>query len=190
MNAENDLKMWLQRVADSPETLRPVDVERLLDPETVPNGCTIPGMVGWLRRQDVSERVRLRLTPWNDEYVQAQPEVRGEHTPGPWKPTTLYGESTSEPFIVWCDGIGAAVAHVYTRSEMGLANRTTQVANARLIAAAPDLLAVCERLHKHVNGLNATLRATLASYAASELCGELTTTIRDAASAIAKAQGK
>lgn len=146
MNAENDLKMWLQRVADSPEKLRPVDVVmRLLDPEMVPmpNGCTLHGMVAWLMTQRVSDRVRTILVQWsaaNPESVQAQPEVRGEHTPGPWKPTTLYGESTSEPFIVWCDGIGAAVAHVYTRSEMGLANRTTQVANARLIAAAPDLL--------------------------------------------------
>lgn len=80
------------------------------------------------------------------------------HTPGPWKPTTTYGESTNEPFIVWCDGVGAAIAHVYNRSEMGSDNHATQRANARLIAQAPNLLDLlteslmyveeCEGYHK------------------------------------------
>lgn len=178
MNAENDLKMWLQRVADSPEQLRPVDVERLLDPETVPHGCTIPGMVGWLRGQNVSDRVRLRLTPWDDETVQAQPAARG-HTPGPWTIKV-------NRYMVCVYAGGFNVAAIGSKNVAA----DNSIPNARLIAAAPDLLAVCERLHKHVNGLNATLRATLASYAASELCGELTKTIKDAAAAIAKARGE
>ena len=67
------------------------------------------------------------------------------HTPGPWKPTTTYGESTNEPFMVWCDGVGAAIAHVYNRSEMGSDSHATQRANARLIAASPALLAACKQ---------------------------------------------
>lgn len=43
--------------------------------------------------------------------------------------------------MIWADEIGAAVAHVYNRSEMASDNHATQAANARLIAAAPDLLA-------------------------------------------------
>lgn len=57
MNAENDLKMWLQRVADSPEQLRPVDVARLLDPADEPWGANILGMVRWLKSQRVSDKV-------------------------------------------------------------------------------------------------------------------------------------
>ena len=62
------------------------------------------------------------------------------HTPGPWRPTTTQGQDSKEPFMVWSDQIGAAVAHVYNRCEMGWDNHATQRANARLIAAAPEML--------------------------------------------------
>lgn len=83
------------------------------------------------------------------------------HTPGPWRATTTHGIDDSEPFQVWCDDIGAAVAHVYRRSECrdgrGLGE---QAANAALIAAAPELLAALEEcemvLTKNIDWQNAT----------------------------------
>lgn len=63
-----------------------------------------------------------------------------KHTPGPWKWTSNYTSSTNEPTwslidgtgygILSCDGIG--------NSPQGLGD--TGHANARLIAAAPELL--------------------------------------------------
>lgn len=67
------------------------------------------------------------------------------HTPGPWKPTTTHGQDSKEPFMVWSDQIGAAVAHVYNRSEMASDNHATQRANACLIAASPALLTACRQ---------------------------------------------
>jgi len=55
------------------------------------------------------------------------------HTPGPWR--TNYRMVT--PVNAAQDG-SADVCHVYGDEE-------TEIANARLIASAPDLLAACER---------------------------------------------
>ena len=60
-------------------------------------------------------------------------------------------------------------------------------ANARLIAAAPDLLAVVQRLFHSVNGFSATFSAVNKDYACSQLRKEITETIREAQNAIAKA---
>jgi len=68
------------------------------------------------------------------------------HTPGPWRATTLHGATTHEPWMVWADGPNAAIAHVFQRSEAGSGNNVQQCANARLIAAAPDLLAACKEV--------------------------------------------
>lgn len=57
--------------------------------------------------------------------------------------------------------------------------------NAHLIASAPELLAVVERLLYKVNGLNATERATNPAYSGSTLCAELTATIKQASEAVA-----
>jgi hypothetical protein len=62
---------------------------------------------------------------------------------GTWKATSTYGIDTKEPWIVWCEEKGAAIAHIYARSEMGAESSAEQAANARLIAAAPDLLDAC-----------------------------------------------
>ena len=60
------------------------------------------------------------------------------HTPGPWKTTLAY----DDPAVVDYDGkmIATAVMDVDMPSELD-----EVVANARLIAAAPELLAVLER---------------------------------------------
>jgi hypothetical protein len=61
MNEDYRLKMWLARVADSPEQLRPVNVPRLLDPLDVPCECTVPGMVRYLRIRPISDRARRAM---------------------------------------------------------------------------------------------------------------------------------
>lgn len=63
------------------------------------------------------------------------------------------------------------------------------MADAKLYAAAPDLLAVAERLHMDINGLHATMRATNTEYRTSELCRQMDALIRDNAAAIARAEG-
>jgi hypothetical protein len=68
-------------------------------------------------------------------------------TPGPWEhePSTY---DDLESYGVWCgDGIGL-VCTVYS----GLEPAGSSEANARLIAAAPDLLAACEAMFVHFPG--------------------------------------
>ena len=60
-------------------------------------------------------------------------------------------------------------------------------ANAKLIIAAPVLLAVAQRLFHSVNGFSATFSAVNTDYACSQLRKEITETIREAQNAIAKA---
>lgn len=59
-----------------------------------------------------------------------------DHTPGPWRamPDGYIQRDAADPFG------GAVVAHVRHSAP------DRQAANARLIAAAPDLLNMCERL--------------------------------------------
>ena len=56
--------------------------------------------------------------------------------------------------------------------------------NAILIAAAPDLLAIVQRIVYDLNGRNATERATNTAHAASPLCAAITALVRDAANVI------
>ncbi len=62
-----------------------------------------------------------------------------KHTPGPWSVGTR-GDGT--PGYVYCDNeLGSAVAIVYGKPlEYTVFSRAEEIANARLIAAAPDLL--------------------------------------------------
>ena len=73
---------------------------------------------------------------------------QSKHTPGPW-------ETFAD--LVWAPNAKANIAaaselrdtsHVsYTRPEIGSPNNAEIRANARLIAAAPELLEACEQLH-------------------------------------------
>ena len=66
------------------------------------------------------------------------------HTPGPWG---VGNEDKNEsPLMVYCnDSLGSRVADV-SMSGHGITTAQDR-ANARLIAAAPDLLAVCKALN-------------------------------------------
>jgi hypothetical protein len=78
---------------------------------------------------------------------------------GTWKATSTYGIDTKEPWIVWCEEKGAAIAHIYARSEMGAESSAEQAANARLIAAAPELLSALREITDRYAALDARLVA-------------------------------
>lgn len=69
-----------------------------------------------------------------------------EHTPGPWEVGT---EGNGSPGFVYCDNsLGSAVAVVYGPAmRHSVFSRAEEEANARLIAAAPDLLEALNLLH-------------------------------------------
>ena len=108
-----------------------------------------------------------------------------KHTPGPWK-VYRYGKAALLRLAV-----GQANPPCNRITDVSAIGRSVEEsrANANLIAAAPDLLAICQALHTHVNGINATMRATNRDYANSTLCVALSELIRDNAAAIAKAEG-
>ena len=54
------------------------------------------------------------------------------------------------------------------------------IADARLIAAAPELLSIAKCVFEELNGLNATMRATNKEYSASALCEVLSGLVKDA----------
>ncbi len=110
-------------------------------------------------------------------------------TPGPWRATSTYGEDTKEPWMVWSDAKSAGIAHIYARSEMGAESGREQAANARLIAASPELFGVSTDLHMNVNSLHATMRATSTEYRGSALCRAMDALIRKNAAALARAKG-
>ena len=85
------------------------------------------------------------------------------HTPGPWE----HNKQPSEPWCIWGLNGTRAIAALCHNDDPAI---TT--ANARLIAAAPELLAAC--------------KAALATFPANAGCG-LTTTL---SYAIAKAEGR
>lgn len=104
-----------------------------------------------------------------------------KHTPGPW---TTNGHS-----------VGVAMGSVCTmyrpgdQTGRGL-TQSEQEANARLIAASPDLFDVSANLHMNVNSLHATMRATSAEYRGSALCRAMDALIRKNAAALSAARGE
>lgn len=106
-----------------------------------------------------------------------------EHTPGPWG----YDETTLAicRLIVTIEEVQAfrvsptaSSNHVITYVPCDV-NRQEQEANARLIAAAPDLLAALEGFVQRVEGLKSRLRRPL----------WLDASLTEAKAAIAKAKG-
>ena len=98
------------------------------------------------------------------------------HTPGPWK-ITADARHDGDRRIYRGEIAKQAIAKVYandwTDSE-GMA-----ASNARLIAAAPDLLLACQRLRAHISLLDL-----------DEMPSHMIDELRDASAAIAKAEGK
>ena len=66
--------------------------------------------------------------------------MKASFTPGPWK--NIYGKIHSETYIT----TGAAIARVNQRKVAG-----QQEANARLIAAAPEILSALRELQANPN---------------------------------------
>lgn len=65
-------------------------------------------------------------------------------TPGPWQVVDTYQEYNSEgPQIIVWDGDEQAAGPICDMGEMGDMNYGESLANAKLIAAAPDLLEAC-----------------------------------------------
>jgi hypothetical protein len=90
------------------------------------------------------------------------------HTPGPWKAWQPRGD---ESVPVRTDGLGITIAYVHQGAV------TDAQANARLIAAAPDLLIAVQRCLNFIEG-------TEAEFGEEFECGNI------ARAAIAKAEGQ
>jgi hypothetical protein len=71
---------------------------------------------------------------------------RSEHSPGPWRPT--------KPGGAVLDAKARVVAHVARRPIVVPAPREERVANARLIAAAPDLLKACAMAQRLIEDMS------------------------------------
>lgn len=93
------------------------------------------------------------------------------HTPGPWAATVMHGESRSI-IAVMADG----PTQVATMREGSFAD-------ARIIAAAPDLLAALERIANHEWRADRRKRGMIDVF-------EVETLARIARAAIAKAKGR
>lgn len=67
-----------------------------------------------------------------------------KHTPGPWKFVTDFrcGDGSLAPGVM-SEAAGCAVAWPHGRSDV------EEIANGRLIALAPQMLAACEYMLKH-----------------------------------------
>lgn len=104
------------------------------------------------------------------------------HTPGQWKTG-----STRTQVVVWPEGwnVPMCIADCHTKNAPEY--KPERVANARLIAAAPELFATAMQLHLSVNGMHCTMRVTNQGYRNSPLCAALDALILANANAIAKA---
>ena len=101
------------------------------------------------------------------------------YTPGPW-----HIHDTEQFTICGPDHLAIAITTATSR------NADENGRNARLIAAAPELLEACKRIHYELNGANATRRAVDNRYKADPLCDLITSIVKDAAAAIAAAEGR
>ena len=98
-----------------------------------------------------------------------------KHTPGPW--VVDYSPKTGRPLGITApgdEGIPGAVGCVVRRNGIGLPGSETAQANARLIAAAPDLLRILGELCRYAEGANS----------------KVDDLIDEARAAIAKAEGR
>ena len=85
-----------------------------------------------------------------------------KHTPGPW---LIEPDAEGEEgfFSIWCDFNGSGAE---------LAGRIGEEANARLIAAAPDMLAALDEIsRKYSNGASADTLAWIARAATAKAEG-------------------
>ena len=108
--------------------------------------------------------------------------MKPAHTPGPWTPSPSFDrverrvQHGDDAPLVWgiASGINSAHPDYMPRAE--------QIANARLIAAAPELLAALEKALESIEGQAELLRHCGAAYG-------IGATLAQARAAIAKAKG-
>ena len=96
--------------------------------------------------------------------------MTAKHTPGPWA-----HHNTPTPFI-YVNAGGLPICQIYTSTAHGQ-SMGEQFANARLIAAAPELLEALQKMLPELRGLS------IVSDTAAEM-------LREAEAAIAKATGE
>ena len=96
--------------------------------------------------------------------------MTSKHTPGPWA-----HHNTPTPFI-YVNAGGLPICQIYTSTAHGQ-SMGEQFANARLIAAAPELLEALQKMLPELRGLS------IVSDTAAEM-------LREAEAAIAKATGE
>ncbi len=116
--------------------------------------------------------------------MQARAKERVIHTPGPWQIGESMPDTQYERLSIYgpVDEIGSKIA-VLERPRGSRTNATVQ-ANARLIAAAPDLLAALQGLGTHPEfGYCFCLNKAQQDAGHAGEC-------REASAAIAKAEGK
>lgn len=112
-----------------------------------------------------------------------------QHTPGPWiihkSKFTFAIQSSTEPHA-------GLICHVYAKGdpsadEVGFSRPEEAQANAKLIAAAPDLLAALHLALESLERVAPPVRPEIPSYMQASWCSLSLDAIREA---LAKAEGK
>lgn len=97
--------------------------------------------------------------------------VLAKHTPGPWQAWNTHGSHIMKNWRVGSRGVTPGiVTPVCTLDGAGVVDSSDEeVANARLIAAAPALLAVCQEIAEHgTDDWDARMRTLRAAIALAE----------------------
>ena len=114
-----------------------------------------------------------------------------KHTPGPWK----FGwETNKKDWGIVTDGGGNIIANVNTKTGPDLPplvpRKMPADANAKLIAAAPDLLAVCRQLADLLEDPSTELENKCKDTSGMIQVWVSVSDVRQARAAIAKAEGE
>jgi len=122
-----------------------------------------------------------------DEYAQRvntakDEQARAQHTPGPWTIFNHYNDERERTNAIYSNGDGTKIASVEVWR--GLMPEAESEANARLIAVAPELLALLQDVGQW---LEAGLSRGQISRGTANRDGDLVSQIR---SVIAKAKGE
>ena len=107
-----------------------------------------------------------------------------EHTPGPWK---VGSKARMKPYVEGADGmfVASCGGNAPGKGNYDTATWRRREANARLIAAAPDLLEALKRLLSRLAEFEAD--ANMDAQTFREWAGHVEPAVRNALAAIAKA---
>jgi len=119
-------------------------------------------------------------------------EVKASYTPGPWKQKTgprLSGSGWARIIDIKTEGPIANVSSRHTKGNRERGDFDTEEANARLIAAAPELLKACQETLTRL--INTEINGTLAdAVIGNQDKGRIQSSICILGTAIAKAEGR